>query len=89
MAIEKRSITSMEDLTKDLVRNYELLKAGKMEIQQARALMDTADKVIQGLRTQMAYNAMQQRAERIPFLEGSTELPTSPRKRLNKRLRVK
>lgn len=67
----KRKIMSMQDLTMDLLENYELVKAGKMEIAKARALLDTADKVVQGARTQLAYNAMMQEQVPIRFLKNT------------------
>lgn len=79
-----KRLNSMQALTDDLVRNYELVKSGKMEIAHARALLDTADKVIQGVRTQMAYNAMMQNGEAIPFMGGAKEPPALPRPRLKK-----
>jgi hypothetical protein len=72
-----KQLKSMQDLTDDLVRNYEMVKAGQMEIAEARALLDTADKVIQGVRTQMAYNAMMQNNSPIRFMDEGKELPAS------------
>lgn len=69
MAMQRKKINNMSDLTKDLVSSYEQLKAGKITIDEAKAISQSANSIISTCKLQLNYNSYLKSDKKIEFLE--------------------
>lgn len=62
------------DLTQDLLKKYEQLQDGTLDIKQAKQIANIAGKIIGSAKSQLLYNIYMERKEPIPFFEEAKKL---------------
>lgn len=62
-------IKNMNDLTADLIGNYEKLTKGILTEKRAKEVSNMAGKIINSCKTQLEYNSFMKLNKKIPFLD--------------------
>ena len=64
-----RKINNMSDLVSDLTELYSQLRDGKVSINEAKEINNTAGKIINGTKVQLEYQVVKEKIQKIAFLE--------------------